>query len=50
MRFATRMMCVASEPTVNEIYDPAVSITVSVSVLGFTPCVPPSGFSHTKLF
>ena len=26
MRFATRMMCVASEPTVNEIYDPAVSL------------------------
>ena len=25
MRFATRMMCVASEPVMNEIYDPAVS-------------------------
>ena len=25
MRFATRMMCVASEPVMNEVYDPAVS-------------------------
>ena len=29
MRFATRMMCVASEPIVNEIYDPAVSLFFS---------------------
>ncbi|XP_060585541.1 kinesin-like protein KIF9 isoform X2 [Ruditapes philippinarum] len=26
LRFATRMMCVASEPTVNEVYDPAVLV------------------------
>lgn len=26
MRFATRMMCVASEPAVNEIYDPAILV------------------------
>ncbi|XP_052814626.1 kinesin-like protein KIF9 isoform X2 [Mya arenaria] len=26
LRFATRMMCVASEPTMNEIYDPAVLV------------------------
>lgn len=26
LRFATRMMCVSSEPTVNEVYDPAVLV------------------------
>ena len=25
LRFATRMMCVANEPAINEVYDPAVS-------------------------
>lgn len=26
LRFATRMMCVASEPAVNELYDPVVLV------------------------
>jgi cytosine/uracil/thiamine/allantoin permease len=30
LRFATRMMCVASEPTVNEVYDPAVSLILLI--------------------
>ena len=25
LRFATRMMCVANEPAMNEVYDPSVS-------------------------
>ena len=50
MRFATRMMCVASEPVMNEVYDPAVSgLTVLLfehlfsctpdrEIQRFTPC------------
>ena len=33
LRFASRMMCVSSEPTVNEHYDPAVSTKAALYII-----------------